>query len=56
MRCPSHKEARKTLVSELKKSYKTQAQPNLPKVLSSDDRSFKALASFLETVTRFNPP
>jgi len=38
------------------KGYKTQAQPNLPKVLSSDDRSFKAQATFLETVTRFNPP
>ena len=55
MRCPTHKKEREVLMSELKKSYATQVQPDLSKVLSADSRSFKAVSTFLEAVTRFNP-
>ena len=55
LRCPIHKQARTKLVCEIKKSYNTNAQPTLARLLCTDDRSFKAVSSFLEEVTRFEP-
>ena len=56
LRCPIHREARVKLVRELKTSYNTRAQPNIARILSTDNRSFIAVSSFLEEVVRFEPP
>ena len=56
MLCPTHKDPREKMVRAIKTSYKTQAQPNLARILSTDNRSFTAVSSFLEEVTRFEPP
>ena len=54
--CQNHTEASKQLVSDIKKSYHTQAKPTLARILNSDNRSFIAVAAFLEKVARFDPP
>ena len=51
-----HTEASRTLVSAIKKSYNTRAQPTLVRLLNTDNRSFKAVSAFLEQVPRFKPP
>ena len=56
LRCPNYKVARTNLIREVKTSYNTNAQPSLTRLLSADNRSFKAVSSFLEEVTRFDPP
>ena len=56
LRCPTHNDARKRLMREVKKSYNTQAQPTLVRLLNTDSRSFKAVSAFLEEVRRFQPP
>ena len=56
LRCPIHSDARTKLVREIKQSYNTRAPPSLARLLSTDSRSFKAMSTFLEEVTRFEPP
>ena len=56
MHCPTHKDPRQKMIREIKKSYKTLVQPDLARILSTDNRSFQAVSFFLEEVTRFEPP
>ena len=56
LHCESHTEATEKLTRQIKKSFNTQAQPSLARILSTDNRSFKAVSTFLEEVTRFEPP
>ena len=55
MSCPKHNVSRAKLMSEVK-NYNTQSKPTLKRLLSCDNRSFKAMSIFLEEVTRFQPP
>lgn len=56
MSCPQHKVPRAKLMREVKKSFNTRSKPTLGRLLSCDNRSFKAMSVFLEDVTRFQPP
>ena len=56
LRCQNNTDATTKMVSKIRKSYNTRAQPSLVRILSTDNRSFKAVAEFLEEVTRFKPP
>ena len=56
LKCPIHKDARAKLLCEIKKAYNTRAQPNIARLLSTDNRSFKVVSTFLEEVVRFEPP
>ena len=56
LNCPIHAGESTTLVMEIQDKYHSKDTPSIARMLSTDNRSFNSISSFLESINRFDPP